>query len=470
MSQTTFNKETKPAESKNHAIDTRPTTNLQRWLYGLSMLGIQIPAQMVSVYLLFFYTDVMRLDPRWAAIALTGYALYNAINNPLIGYLSDRTDTRWGRRLPYLRFGTLPWLIIFAALWLAPFNGNERPVALLLYLIIGVVLYDGIGTAVSTSYYSLMPEMFPEYEERTGVAVRMNIFLIVALLTGVALPPIVADTIGWGNMGLIFAGVAVVAAYLGYTGMFERGGPSVSEDFTFFEAFKSTFANRSFLPMCIAQTMRFVTTNALATGMTFYVKYTLGVSEGQTSIILGVTFIVTALALYPWKFFIANRFEARTTALLGYAATALAMIPLWFVTTLQGAIIGSVFIGIAFAGIFLMDNILIADVIDEDEVKTGQRREGMYFGLNGLVVTLSTAIASIFFGIIAPAYGYDTSLTVQPDSVSMGFRVYMVGLAVGGCALAFLALLLYPLHGEKLANVKEELVRRRGEEQKENKG
>ncbi len=443
---------------------SRTTTNAQKWLFGLSMLGIQIPAQMVSVFLLFFYTDVMRLDPRWAAIALTCYAFYNAVNNPLIGYLSDRTDTRWGRRLPYLRFGALPWLIIFACLWLAPFNGNEQPVALLLYMVVGIVLYDAIGTAVSTSYYSLMPEMFPTYQERTDVALRMNVFLIVALLAGVALPPIIAESIGWGNMGILFAIIAVIAAYTGFTSMFERGNSSVSEDFSFFEAFRTTFANRSFIPMCIAQTMRFVTTNALATGMTFYVKYTLGTNEGQTSIILGVTFVTTALALYPWKRFIANRFEARTTALCGYGATAIAMLPLWFVTTLQGAIIGGVFIGIAFAGIFLMDNILIADVIDEDEYKTGERREGMYFGLNGLVVTLSTAIASIVFGIVAPAYGYDTSLTVQPESVGLGFRVYMVGLAFSGCALAFVALLLYPLHGEKLQLVKAELADRRSAE------
>lgn len=439
------------------------TTNLQRWLYGLAMLGIQIPAQVVSVYLLFFYTDVMRLPPQWSATALTLYAFYNAINNPLIGYLSDRTDTRWGRRLPYLWFGTLPWMMVFGALWLAPFNGNVQPVALLIYMVVGIVVYDGIGTAVSTSYYSLMPEMFPGYQERTDVAVRMNIFLTVALLVGVAMPPIIASQLGWGTMGIVFATIALLAAYTGYRAMFERGGPSVSSDFSFFTAFKTTFANRSFLPMTIAQTMRFVTTNALATGMTFYVKYTLGTDEGQTTIVLATTFVVAALALYPWRRFIASRFEARTTALLGYGATALATLPLWFITSLQGAVISAVFLGISFAGIFLMDNILIADVIDEDEVKTGQRREGMYFGLNGLVVTLSTAIASVVFGIVAPAYGYDTTLITQPDSVAAGFRVYMAGLSFAGCALAFIALITYPLHGARLEAVKAELERRRVE-------
>jgi glycoside/pentoside/hexuronide:cation symporter, GPH family len=436
------------------------TSNSQRWLYALAMLGMQIPAQVVNVSLLFFYTDVKRLPPQWSAIALTLYAIYNAVNNPLIGYFSDRTHTRWGRRLPYLWFGTLPWMIIFGLLWLAPFNGNEQPVALLLYMVVGIVLYDGIGTAVSTAYYSLLPEMFPSYRERTDVAVRMNIFLTIALLMGVALPPILAQRLGWGSMGLIFAGIAAVAGYIGYRGMFERGNAAVDDDFSFFAAFKATFVNRSFLPMTVAQTMRFVTTNALSTGMIFYIKYSIGAAPGQTSIILGAAFITAALALYPWRVFIANRFEPRTTALLGYGATALAAIPLWFVTSIEGAIAAAILIGLAFAGIFLMDNILIADVIDEDEIKTGQRREGMYFGLNGLVVTLSAAIVSVVFGIIAPAYGYDTRLEVQPASVATGFRVFMTGLPFAGCALAFLALLTYPLHGKRLAEVKAQVALR----------
>ncbi len=436
------------------------STNTQRWLYALSMLGMQIPAQVVNVSLLFFYTDVKRLPPQWSATALTLYAIYNAVNNPLIGYFSDRTHTRWGRRLPYLWLGTLPWMVVFGLLWLAPFNGNENPVALLIYMVVGIVLYDALATAVSTAYYSLLPEMFPSYHERTDVAVRMNIFLTVALLMGVALPPILAQRLGWGIMGVIFAGIAAVAGYIGYRGMFERGNAAVSEDFSFFAAFKATFVNRSFLPMTVAQTMRFVTTNALSTGMIFYIKYSIGAPPGQTSIILGTAFITAALALYPWRVFIANRFEPRTTALCGYAATALASLSLWFVTSLQGAIVAAFLIGIAFAGIFLMDNVLISDVIDEDEVKTGQRREGMYFGLNGLVVTLSAAIVSVVFGIIAPAYGYDTRVEVQPESVATGFRVFMTGLPFAGCALAFLALLTYPLHGKRLKEVKAQVAQR----------
>lgn len=442
-------------------INQESTSNVQRWLYAAAMLGMQIPAQVVNVSLLFFYTDIKRLPPQWSATALTLYAVYNAINNPLLGYLSDRTKTRWGRRLPYLLFGTLPWMIVFALLWLAPFDGNEQPVALLIYMVVGIVIYDALATSVATAYYALLPEMFTHYHERTDVAVRMNIFLTVALLLGVALPPIIAQQLGWGAMGVIFAAVAAVAIYVGYRGMFERGEHAVSADFSFFAAFKATFFNRSFLPMTIAQTMRFVTTNALSTGMAFYVKYCLHADPGQTSLILATAFIVAALALYPWRVLIANRVEARTTALCGYAATALAALPLAFVDTLGSAIAAAAVIGVAFAGIFLMDNVLIADVIEEDELKTGQRREGMYYGLNGLVVTLSAAVVSVAFGIIAPAYGYDTRLTEQPATVATGFRIFMSGLPFAGCALAFCAMLFYPLHGQRLQAIKAELALRR---------
>ncbi|MEZ4681620.1 MAG: MFS transporter [Caldilineaceae bacterium] len=84
----------------------------------------------------------------------------------------------------------------------------------------------------------------------------------------------------------------------------------------------------------------------------------------------------------------------------------------------------------------------------------------MYFGLNGLVVTLSTAIVSVVFGIVATAYGYDTRLAVQPETVATGFRVFMSGLPFAGCALAFLAMLTYPLHGERLRTVKATLTER----------
>jgi GPH family glycoside/pentoside/hexuronide:cation symporter len=426
------------------------TSSKTRWQYGLAMLGLQIASQIFGVWLLFYYTDVKRLNPIWASTALTIYAFYNAINNPLIGYLQDRTKPP--RRLPYIRYGALPLMIMFALLWLPPFDGNTQAVPLLVWFVVCIVIYDALSTAVGTAYYSLLPEMFQNYKERTDVAARMNIFLVIALLLGVALPPVLARSIGWGAMGIAFATISVIAIYVAYRGLFETGQDS--SRLSFGSSLKSTFFNRSFLALTIAQTMRFVTTNAMSAGMAFYVKYSLKLNEDNTALILATAFIVTAIMLYPWRQLIASRFQPRTTAMLGYAVVALSVLSLWFVTSLQTALVAALFVGIGFAGIFLMDNILLSDVIDDDEIRTGERREGMYFGVNTLVITLSTAIVSAVFGVVSSIYGYDTSLSTQPESVSTGFRVFMTFLPFIGCALGFFVLMWYPLHGERLRELK----------------
>ena len=105
-----------------------------------------------------------------------------------------------------------------------------------------------------------------------------------------------------------------------------------------------------------------------------------------------------------------------------------------------------------------MGDVILAEVIDEDEVKTGKRRAGMYFGTNSLITTLSSALVAIVFGIMLPAFGYDTALDIQPDTVANGFRYFMVIPSMVGSLLAVVSLWFYPLHGERLAQVKSALL------------
>ncbi len=438
------------------------STPRQRWLYSLMNLGMTITAQATS-FLLLYYVDDRKLNPNWAANMLTIYALYNAINNPLIGYLSDRTRSRWGRRIPYIRFGFLPQLIVFVLLFMAPFDGQNSPVALLVYYTALLVLLDTFGSAVGMGYFSLLPEMFRTYQERADVAMRMNMVQTVGLLIGLALPPLLARVLGWGGMAICFAVVAAGAILLGLPGLREHPETQEQQGLPFGEALRATFGNRSFLTVVAAQTMRFVATGTLATGMGFYIKYSLGVDDGGlTTAMLATAFITAGIALYPWRKFVASRFEARTTLMLAFATTALAILPLAFVTTVVGALVTAVLIGIGLAGMILVGDIILGDVIDEDELKTGQRREGMYFGLSGLITTLSGIVTARAFGWVSNTYGYDPTLATQPASVAEGFRVFMTVPSIIGAVLALALLFFYPLHGERLVAVRRALAERRG--------
>jgi len=439
-------------------IKNYSTTFRTRMLYSLSSFGIAIPAESLGGIIAFYIVDVMNLPATWFATFWIFYTIYNAFNNPLLGYLSDRTKSRWGRRIPYILFGSLPYVIIYALLFWSPYNGKVNPYALLLYFGILIVIWEGLYTAVATGYYSLLPEMFPDYEERTDVAAKMNIFQIIGLLIGVALPPLMAEYIGWGWMAVILAVISGIAIYAGLPAMFE-----VKKEDTYFplgEAFKATFINRSYIMVTISQTMRFFGTGVLQMGMLFYVKYCLHADPATASLIFGVSFLLAAALLYPWKYWVANRLDSRRTLMIANAIMIVGMIPLGFSNSLTVALIAAAIIGVGLSGLVLIGDVIVAEVVDEDEVKTGVQRAGMYFGMTGLLITLGGLLVSLVFGIIVPLFGYDTMLDVQPATVNLGFRIFLTVPSIIGFALAIVALYFYPLHGDRLKEIRAELAKK----------
>jgi glycoside/pentoside/hexuronide:cation symporter, GPH family len=437
----------------------KPTTR-ERWLYSIANLGLTVPRQAVGAYLLFYYVDVKSLPASWAARALVAYALYDAVNNPVLGYLSDRTRTRWGRRIPFVRFAGLPFAILLALIFMAPFSGVDEPVALLVYFLVTTWLWEAFATAVQTGYFSLLPEMFSSYAERTRVAVSMNVVQVGGIFIAVALSPLIYSRFGWPAMGVLYAVLAAVALYAGLGGMFERPRSALAERVPFWLAVRATVINRSFITIAIAQMFRFVGTNALLAGTAFYAKYSLRADSTVTSAILAVAFISTGLTLGLWRRFVAQRYEARTTLMIANGVMAVAVIPLAVAATPIAAIVSGAGLGLGLAGLILIGDVILADVIDEDELRTGQRREGMYFGTSKFIMTAANALVALWFGWIAGAFGYESQLVQQPESVGAGFRIFISVPIVVSSMLAIGTLFLYPLHGARLEAVKERLAGR----------
>ena len=438
------------------SIIPQSPTKKQRWLYSIANLGHVIPTQMVG-FVLFFFTDIKRLPVAIASGVMFAYSIWDAVNNPIMGYISDRIKSRWGRRIPYIRYGAIPFALSLILIWLAPYDGVEQTTALMLYMIFVPFLWEGLGTMTTTAYYSLLPEMFATYEDRTKVAVSMNIVQVIGLFIGMAGTPILTEMLGWAPTAAIFAGITIITYYVGLPGMFERQSSIQAASIPFGEALKATFINRSFISIVVSQTFRFVGTGALTTGVLFYVKYSLDQGESFGSVILGVAFIVSAITLELWRRIIANRFEARTTLMIANAVMALSVIPLGFASNSTTAAIASAGLGLGLSGLILMGDVVVADVIDEDEVKTGQRREGMYFGMSKFIMKLSGSIVALWFGWIAPAYGYDSALEIQPATTGTGFRIFMTVPVIVSSILAIAALFFYPLHGERLQQIKQTL-------------
>lgn len=432
----------------------RVPTRRESWLYAIANLGGSIPYQAFGAAVLFYYTDVKHLSPAIAALIMSIYAIWNAVNNPIIGHISDRTNSKWGRRLPYIRFGAIPYAIAFALIWLAPFDGVTHPTQLAIWFLVTIIVFEGLGTAVSMAgHLSLLPEMFPTYQSRLDVAVRMNWIQTTGLFVGAALPPVLASLLGYPVMGIVFAVIACAAYFIGLQGMYEQPNYQPTH-IKFVDAVTHTVVNRSFISVMLAQMMRFVATNTLTSGMFFYVKYSLNADPSQTTIILATAFVAAGLYLPIWRKYIAQPYGPRTSLMIAYGSIGLAVIPLYFVTTFNQALITAAVLGFPVAGMIMLGDVILSDVIDEDEMRNGTRREAMYFAVNGAAIALSATIAASAFGIITALYGYNPLLEVQPASASEGFRVFMIILPIIGAILAVTALAFYPLHGERLQKIR----------------
>jgi GPH family glycoside/pentoside/hexuronide:cation symporter len=445
------------AKSENEFSTGRKT----RVLYSLTSLGVATPVEAIAGIIAFYIVDVKNLPTTWYATFWFFYTIYNALNNPALGYISDRTRSRWGRRIPYVLFSGLPYGVVFALIFSAPFDGRDNPFGLLLYFAICIVVWEAFYTALATGYYGLLPEMFGSYRERTDVAAKMNIFQTFALVLGAALPPLLAEMLGWPGMATVLAVISVVAIYVGYPALFEREDLKTDTSFPFVEALKATFLNRSYLTAAGAQAMRFFATGTLQAGMLFYLKYSLKVDEGMATVIFGIAFLVALLSLYPWRNWVANKLDSRRTLMLANLVMILGVIPLGFSPSLTFTYITAVVIGVGLGGLVLIGDIIIAEVIDEDEVETGHQRAGMYFGMSGFVITLSGLLVSTVFGIMMPAFGYDTLLEVQPETVDLGFRIFLTIPTTVGFLFAIFLLWLYPLRGERLEEIKAALAAKR---------
>jgi GPH family glycoside/pentoside/hexuronide:cation symporter len=447
------------------AVKNFKTSLKTRLLYSLTSLGVATPAEAINGIIAFYIVDVMNLPATWFATFWFFYTIYNAFNNPVLGYFSDRTRSRWGRRIPYILFVGLPYAVCFALLFTAPFDGRTNPVGLLLYFGAAIVIWEGLYTAIATGYYGLLPEMFGDYRERTDVAAKMNIFQTVALVLGAALPPLLASMLGWAGMAAVLAVISVVAIYVGIPALFERQDLKTDTNYPFIASLKATFLNRSYLTAAGAQAMRFFATGLMQTGILFYLKYSLKVDSGLATVILGIAFLVAMLSLYPWRNWVANKLDSRRTLMLANAIMILGIIPMGFSPNIYFTYATAVIVGIGLGGLVLIGDVIMTEVVDEDEIKTGHQRAGMYFGMIGFLVTLSGLLVSTVFGWMMPAFGYDTLLEVQPASVELGFRLFLTVPTTIGFLLAIFLLWLYPLHGQRLKDIKAILAAKRGEQE-----
>jgi glycoside/pentoside/hexuronide:cation symporter, GPH family len=434
-------------------------------IYGTGDLGFSMNNSIITALFPIFMMDVIGLTPAMAAIIMFVGRSWDYVNDPIVGYLSDRTRTRWGRRRPFLLFGAIPFGLSFILLWLSP---NFSQTGLIVYYSIAYIIYEALATVVYMPYYALTPELTEDYDERTKLTSFRMVFNILGSLTAYVFPMLVIGSMVPENvkrvmlMAVIAGAIAATPLLLVFLGTKEKKEYMLEKQPKLIPSLKAAFKNRPFIFGAGIYLLTWMTIVVLETNLLIYIKYIIQ-RQGQSSLIMASIFVTAIFALPIWNW-AAKHWNKRLAYIIGVSFWAVVMIVLILVTPQTPfwlIIILCVLAGIGVSAAQVLPWSIIPDAIEWDEWMTFERHEGMFYSLITLLGKIGNSIAGPLSLMVLQVTGYQAGATVQPDSALLGIRL-VIGpipaiLLVGGIVFA----LFYPLTREQHHKIVEELRERR---------
>ncbi|WP_431075604.1 MFS transporter [Microbacterium phyllosphaerae] len=433
---------------RDRRLDAAPT-RAQAIAFGASGFPTQLMAQTFSAFVVYFYVTHLGVEPTWVAAAMIAHGVLNAVLNPVVGALSDRIRTPWGRRIPWIGLGIVPLVVAFALVWMPP----ALPAAgLIVWFLVVVAVYDIAFVVVVLNISALFPEIFRTTEERARGNVPRQIFAILGMVLGTAGAPALYGSIGWPGMAVALSAVCLVLlVWSFFGGMIERQVPeAASEAMRWGDQLKYTFANRAFVPYVLGSLFIQTAIAVILAAIPFYVRYSLGAPEGEGSLLLGAIFVTAIPSIVLWSAVVRHT-SPRTALLWSVAVFGIAMLGFLLPSTVLAAALVGVAVGVGVGGLLQLLEVVLAQIIDEDATRTGHRREGAYFGVNGFVVRGSVVLQAVVAAVVLTASGFDASLgDAQPEAVDGGIRVMVAVVPMVFAALAWLCFWLYPIRTRDL--------------------
>jgi glycoside/pentoside/hexuronide:cation symporter, GPH family len=448
----------------------------QKILYAAGSLGTALSYQAFGTYIQFFYIDILGLNALLVGWGWSLYGIWNAVNDPLTGYWSDNTKTRWGRRIPWIAGMTIPVGLFFYLLWVPPsplIRSGQTP--LFIYFMAVVLIFDLLWTIIVMNWTSLFPEMIVEEKERATVSGWRQFFSVIGLLVGVALPPILVgeDWSGRGGMALTFAAITSASFGLSLLGSRENLATQYAsrKQPPLIPAVKATFQSAAFRWFLLANLHKEFIYSMMTASIPFWAKYALKIQGPvsvfgtqldvglQNSLLLGLAFIMALPGLPIWTA-VARRVGGRRGWQTAQITFALSMMMLFLAHNFFQGLFATALTGLSLAGLLVFPDLLISDVIDEDETVTGARREGMYFGINGFIIRFAFTLQGLTTGAILYFTRYVNSTPqnlypIQPPSAVLGIRAMASVIPILASLVVIWALSRYPLHGPRLIGLRQ---------------
>lgn len=348
-----------------------------------------------------------------AGIAMSAGRVVDAITDPLVAYWSDRLDSRWGRRKPFVVIAAPLLFLVFIFLWTPPVAGESA--ANFIYLIVMSSLFWSLYTVVRIPYVSLIPEIAVTSKERVNLSAWVAVMMIAGNAIGMKGSSMLVEKFSFRTMGLVCGLACVLCWYLSISFVREKKFEmSDYRKFSILQAVATTFKNKPFLIFLYSFFSFQLGFNILTGGMPYIVKVILGQPKGAVGSIFIVCF-ASVLLFVPIVSWLSNRYGKKKVLSLSIFLIALFLSFTYFLgkidvpfSVMTQIYVLMAFMGFPIAGFFILPNAITADIVDYDERMTGLRREAIYYGVSGFAWKLAIAFSAVIMGLLFKYYGYSS--------------------------------------------------------------
>ncbi len=431
--------------------------------FALAVVGIP-----VYVYIPKFYTDVVGVPIYWVGFIIAAVRLFDAFTDPLIGLLSDRTRTRFGRRRPYIAIASVFVALAVAALFNPPTGASNHH--LTLWFGVSIFTLFLFWTLVVVPYESMGPELSFDYNERTSLFAMRDGFLIAGTLAAASAPGVIDSVYGYTGepaheihkffiMAVMYAGLVIVCCWwcvlkLRETPIHTPPTPSSPS-----ATLRGVIRNRPFVILLISYIISAFGNQLPATLILYFVQYVL--HSDKVNLFLLIYFL-TGVAFLPFWIRIAVKIGKKAAWLMAMGINTGAFLGVFFLGAGDELAYGVMVVlsGIGFGASLALPSAIQADVIDYDELLSGRRREGLFIGVWSIAKKLTAALGVGLSLYLLGYVGYQPNIE-QPPSVVLALRFLYALLPCVCNILGFLVILRYPISAPKHAEIRE-LIETRG--------
>jgi len=445
--------------------------------YGAGDLGPAITGNIAVFYLMVFFTNVAGIPAGLAGSILMIGKIWDGINDPIVGMLTDKTQSRrWGRRLPWLLYGAIPFGFFSFLQWIVPEFSADKNIniwGLFWYYVIIGVISQAFFTVVNLPYTAMTPELTQDYDERTSLNSFRFTFSIGGSILSLILAKIIFSQIAdrqqqYLVLAAVCTVIAVLSLYWCVYGVrdrilaFEAKRISLPQEaeIPFFEQLKIVFSNKPFLFVIAIYLFSWLGVQITASIIPYFVVNCMRLQEGDVPNVMIAVQGTALVMLFVWSY-LSKKIGKKLVYFLGMSSWIIAAAGLFFLQPNQVGLmyVMAVMAGVGVSTAYLIPWSMIPDVIELDELQTGQRREGIFYGFMVLLQKFGLAFGLFLVGNTLQAYGFkeavigQTSLPIQPESALLAIRI-AVGPIPTVCLIAGLVLIyFYPITREMHAEI-----------------